>query len=192
LYTDLYYTCNACYEDATGYHGKPGWADQFGMLVEEPQLKSGYGVWIKAGNEDLTVTIAGQVRASATDCFSGDVGYNLLRLPYPVAINAGDSKIDWGLSAQAPAAWLDPEVDDECISNWYKDAPCLKIPKGTVDKLYTDLYYTSNACYEDATGYHGKPGWADQFGMLVSDATIPEGQGFWLVLKQAATITQTK
>ena len=191
-YRNLYYTSNACYEDGTGYHGKPGWADMEGMLVEAPQLKAGYGVWLVAGNEALTVTIAGQVKIAASDTFSGGVGYNLLRLPYPLAINAGDSKIDWGLTSQAPAAWVDPENDDFCITGWYNDAPCLKIPLGTVDQGYRNLYYTSNACYEDATGYHGKPGWADMEGMLVTDAVIPEGQGFWLVLQAAATVTHTK
>ena len=193
-YTDLYYSENACYEESTDvYKGKKGWADRDGMLVEAPLLKAGYGVWLVAGNEALTVTIAGQVKIAASDTFSGGVGYNLLRLPYPLAINAGDSKIDWGLTSQAPAAWVDPENDENCISGWYNDAPCLKIPHGTVDMGYTDLYYTSNACYEESPDvYKGKPGWADRDGMLVSDAVIPEGQGFWLVLKAAATVTHTK
>ena len=190
LYTDLYYSSNAC-DMSDGYKGKPGWADEMGILVKAPALLAGYGVWIKAGNEDVTVTIAGGVKAAAFDTFSGGVGYNLLRLPYPVTINAGDSNIDWGLTAQAPAAWVDPVNDDDCIPDWYKDAPCLKIPKGTVDKLYTDLYYTSNAC-DVSDGYKGKEGWADEMGILVKDANIPEGQGFWLVLKAATTITHTK
>ena len=193
-YLDVYYTSNACYEESPDvYKGKPGWADQDGMLVASPALRSGYGVWIKAGSEDLTVTISGQVKASATDSLTGGVGYNLLRLPYPVAINAGDSKIDWGLTGQAIAAWTNPEEDEACIPGWWQNAPCLKIPLGTVDQGYLDVYYTSNACYEESPDvYKGKPGWADQDGMLVTNATIPEGQGFWLVLKQAATITQAK
>jgi len=193
-YTDLYYTSNACYEESPDvYKGKQGWATVNGMLVEAPTLKPGYGVWIKAGNEAVTVTIAGGVKAAAFDTFTGGVGYNLLRLPYPVAINAGDEKIDWGLTSQAPAAWVDPEADDDCIPNWYENAPCLKIPQGTVNLGYTDLYYTSNACYEESKDvYKGKPGWATVNGMLVTDAVIPEGQGFWLVLKAAATVTHTK
>ena len=193
-YTDLYYTRNACYEVSPDvYAGKAGWATGDGMLVPDPALKSGYGVWIKAGNEALTVTIAGQVKATAVDTISGVTGYNLLRLPYPVAINAGDNKIDWGLTSQAPAAWVDPEKDEECISGWYVNAPCLKIPHGTVEKGYTDIYYTSNACYEESPDvYKGKAGWATGDGMLVTDAIIPEGQGFWLVLKAAATITVNK
>ena len=96
------------------------------------------------------------------------------------------------MTSQAPAAWVDPENDEYCISGWYNNAPCLKIPKGASALGYTDLYYTSNACYEDASGYHGKPGWADREGMLVTNAEIPEGQGFWLVLKAATTVTHTK
>ena len=193
-YRDLYYTCNACYEESTDvWKGKQGWADMSGMLVEAPALLAGYGVWIKAANEPVTVTIAGGVKASSADTFSGGAGYNLLRLPYPVTINAGDSNIDWGLTSQAPASWVDPENDDECITGWYTNAPCLKIPLGTVNQGYRDLYYTSNACYEESTDvWKGKPGWADMSGMLVTDANIPEGQGFWLVLKAAATVTHTK
>ena len=193
-YTDLYYTRNACYEESKDvYKGKPGWATMEGMLVEAPALLPGYGVWIKAAGEPVTVTIAGQVKAASSDTFSGGIGYNLLRLPYPVRINAGDSKIDWGLTSQAPAAWVDPENDDDCISGWYVNAPCLKIPQGASALGYTDLYYSSNACYEESKDvYKGKPGWATMEGMLVTNAEIPEGQGFWLVLKAAATVTHTK
>ena len=100
-YQDLYYTSNACYEESPDvYKGKRGWATMNGMLVANPQLKSGYGVWIKAGNEALTVTISGQVKDAAFDTFSGGVGYNLLRLPYPVTINASDSKIESGVTAE--------------------------------------------------------------------------------------------
>lgn len=190
-YQDLYYTSNAC--DLTdGYKGKRGWANELGYLVKAPTLRPGYGVWIKAGdNEDVTVTINGQVKAAASDTFTGGAGYNLMRLPYPVALNAGDSKIDWNLSSQAVASWNDPEEDDDCLPDWFKTAPCLKIPLGTVDKGYRDLYYSSNAC--DLTdGYKGKPGWANELGFLVKDAVIPEGQGFWLVLPAATTATQTK
>ena len=190
-YTDLYYTSNACdLED--GYKGKRGWANELGYLVKAPLLRNGYGVWIKAGAlEDVTVTINGQVKAAASDSFTGGAGYNLLRLPYPVALNAGDSKIDWNLASVAPASWVDPEEDDDCIQNWFQNAPCLKIPKGTVDMGYTDLYYSSNACDLD-DGYKGKPGWANELGFLVKNAVIPEGQGFWLVLPAATTVTQTK
>ena len=189
-YTDLYYSSNACDLD-DGYKGKRGWANKQGYLVVAPALKSGYGVWIKAGSEDLIVTIAGQVKAASSDTVSGVAGYNLLRLPYPVAINAGDSKIDWNLSGTAPVSWVDPENDDDCIPDWYTTAPCIKIPKGTVELGYTDLYYSSNACDLD-DGYKGKAGWANKQGYLVKNATIPEGQGFWLVLPSATTITVNK
>ena len=189
-YTDLYYSSNAA-DEADGYKGKPGWANKQGMLVKNTALRSGYGVWIQAGNEDVTVTIAGQVKAAASDSFTGGVGYNLMRLPYPVTINAGDSKINWNLTSQAVASWVDPENDDDCIPNWYENAPCLKIPKGTVDMGYTDLYYSNNAA-DEADGYKGKPGWAKKQGMLVKNVNIPEGQGFWLVLPAATTATQTK
>jgi len=188
-YTDLYYAEDACDED-DGYALKPGWADQFGMLVKAPALLSGYGVWLVAGSENLTVTIAGQVKAATSDTISGGAGYNLMRLPYPVAINAGDGKLDWNLSAQAGQAWESADAE-ECIPNWFATAPHLMIPKGTVDVGYTDLYYAQDACDED-DGYALKPGWADQFGMLVKDAVIPEGMGFWLVLPSATTATVTK
>ena len=189
LYTDLYYAEDAC-DESDGYALKPGWADQYGMLVKAPALLAGYGVWIKAGSEDVTVTISGQVKASASDTISAGAGYNLMRLPYPVAINTGDSKINWNLSSQAGQAWESPDAP-ECIPNWYETAPCLKIPKGTVDKLYTDLYYAQDAC-DESDGYALKPGWADQYGMLVKDAVIPEGMGFWLKLPAATTATVTK
>ena len=92
---------------------------------------------------------------------------------------------------KAVASWVDPENDDDCIPNWFQNAPCLKIPLGTVDKGYRDLYYSSNACDVD-DGYKGKEGWADEMGILVKTATIPEGQGFWLKLPASATATQTK
>ena len=188
-YRDLYYAQDACDED-DNYALKPGWADELGMLVKAPTLRSGYGVWIKAGSENLTVTIAGQVKSASSASISGAAGYNLMRLPYPVAINAGDSKLDWNLSAQAGQAWESADAE-ECIPNWFANAPCLKIPYGTVDQGYRDLYYAQDACDED-DDYALKPGWADELGMLVKNATIPEGVGFWLKLPAAATATQTK
>ena len=188
-YRDLYYAEDACDAD-DNYALKPGWADQFGMLVKAPALLSGYGVWLVAGSEALTVTIAGQVKAAASDAITGGAGYNLMRLPYPVAINAGDSKINWNLSSQAGQAWESPDAP-ECIPNWFATAPCLKIPYGTVDQGYRDLYYAQDACDAD-DNYALKPGWADQFGMLVKNAVIPEGMGFWLVLPAANTATVTK
>ena len=188
-YTDLYYASDAS-DESDGYALKPGWADRYGMLVKAPALLSGYGVWLVAGDEDLTVTISGQVKADATATISGGAGYNLLRLPYPVALNAGDAKMDWGLSAQAGQAWESADAE-ECIPNWFENAPHLMIPKGTVDMGYTDLYYAKDAS-DESDGYALKPGWADRYGMLVKNAVIPEGQGFWLTLPAAATATQTK
>ena len=187
-YSDYYYSINACDED-DDYKGKPGWANEYGMLQKNVQLKPGYGVWIVAGKEDVEITIAGCVKEASSDSFSGGVGYNLLRLPFPVTINAGDASIDWGFGASAPASWVDPEMDDDCIPDWYKDAPCIKIPIGTVDKGYVDLYYSSNACDED-DDYKGKPGWANEYGMLQKNVTIPAGVGFWLVAPKAFTATQ--
>ena len=188
-YTDLYYAEDAC-DESDNYALKPGWADQYGMLVKAPALLSGYGVWLVAGNAALTVTISGQVKAAASDTITGGAGYNLMRLPYPVSINAGDSKLNWNLSSQAGQAWESPDAP-ECIPNWYTTAPCLKVPKGTVDMGYTDLYYAQDAC-DESDNYALKPGWADQYGMLVKNAVIPEGMGFWLVLPTASTATVTK
>jgi hypothetical protein len=187
LYTDLYYASDA-YDMDDGQFYKD-WATEDGIRVKNVSLRAGYGVWIKAGNEDLTVTISGQVKASASDTFSGEAGYNLMRLPYPVALNAADSKINWGLSTQAIQAWASPD-DEECISGWFANAPCIKIPKGTVDKLYTDLYYAKDAYDLDDGNFY--EGWATEDGIRVKDAVIPVGMGFWLVATDNFTATQTK
>ena len=185
-YTDLYYAEDAC-DESDNYALKPGWADRYGMLVKTPALRSGYGVWFVAGSEDLTVTIAGQVKAADSATISAGAGYNLVKLPYPVALNADDAKINWNLSAMAGQAWESADAP-ECIPNWFANAPCIKIPKGTVDKGYTDLYYAKDAC-DESDNYALKPGWADRYGMLVKNVTIPEGMGFWFVAP--ATVSST-
>ena len=91
---------------------------------------------------------------------------------------------------KAGKAWASA-TDETCIPNWFANAPCIKIPKGTVDKGYTDLYYAKDACDAD-DDWALKPGWADESGMMVKNVTIPEGMGFWFVAKDAVTSTVTK
>ncbi len=182
-YRDLYYTSKA-WDDDLGF--VEGWADVNGFYVASATMLNGYGVWLVAGNTDMTVTIKGEVKGAASDTITAATGYNMLKLPYPVALNAGSSKIDWNLTGVA--AWV-TEDDESCISGWYTTAPCLKIPLGTVDKAYRDLYYSSKA-WDDDLGF--VEGWADVNGFYVTDAVIPEGMAFWLVVPTATTSTITK
>ena len=186
-YTDLYYAKDAYdMDDGLFYED---WASEDGIRVKDVTLLAGHAVWIKAGTVDMTVTIAGQVKESASDTFSGAAGYNMLRLPFPVSINAGSDKINWGLTTQAIQAWANPD-DENCIPEWFKTAPCLKIPKGTVDMGYTDVYYAKDAYdLDDGKFYEG---WASEDGIRIKDAVIPEGLGFWLVGTANFTVTHTK
>ena len=185
LYRDLYWTQNA-WNDAAGEFVE-GWADAGGDYVASAEMLSGYGVWMVAGSEDLTVTIKGEVKGAASATFSAATGYNMMKLPYPVSLNAGDSKIDWNLTGVK--AW-ESEESEECIAGWYATAPCIKIPNGTADQLYRDLYYSSNA-WNDAAGEFVE-GWADAGGDYVSNAVIPEGMAFWFVVPSPVTSTVTK
>ncbi len=183
MYKDLYYTQNA-WDDDLGY--TEGWADADGFLVTTANMLSGYGVWLVAGTNDLVVTINGEVKGVASDTISAATGYNMLKLPFPVALNAADAKINWNLTSLAVAAW---DANEELMSNWTASAPALKIPLGTVDQMYKDLFYCSNA-WDDDLGY--TEGWADSDGFLVTNAVIPEGQSFWFVVPSAVTATVTK
>lgn len=184
-YQNLYW-CRDAYDDPTGTF-IAGWADKDGAYVASANMLKGYGVWLVAGADDLTVTVQGEVSGLASDTISAATGYNMLKLPFPVALNAGDSKINWNLTGVK--AWAS-EDDDECIPGWYADAPCLKIPLGTVDKAYQNLYWCLDA-YDDPTGTF-IAGWADKDGAYVSNAVIPEGMAFWLVVPSPVTSTITK
>ncbi len=184
-YRDLYWTQNA-WNDAAGEFVE-GWADATGGYVATQEMLSGYGVWLVAGTNDMTVTIKGEVKGTASDTISAATGWNMLKLPYPLALNAGSSKIDWNLTGVK--AW-ESEDDEDCIPGWYATAPCIKIPLGTTTDGYRDLYYSSNA-WNDAAGEFVE-GWADATGGYVSDAEIPEGQAFWFVVTEPVTSTITK
>lgn len=188
-YTDVYYAKDAYDMDDGNFY--EDWATGDGIRVKDISLLSGHAVWIKAGISNVTVTISGQVKDVSSDTFSGTAGYNMLRLPFPVSINAADSKINWGLTSQAPQAWASPD-DEECIPGWYANAPCLKIPKGTASVGYTDVYYAKDAYDLDDGNFY--EGWATGDGIRVtgSTLTIPEGLGFWLVGKDNFTVTHTK
>ena len=185
-YRNLYYTANA-WDDDNGCYTN-GWADMYGFLVTDATMLSDYGVWLVAGTADLTVTIKGEVKAAASGTISGATGYNMLKLPFPVALNAVGGKIDWNLSGKGVAAW--DEAADEGIDGWTATAPALKIPYGTVNMGYRNLYYSSNA-WDDDNGEYVE-GWADMYGFLATDAVIPEGQAFWFVVPSATTATVTK
>ena len=187
-YQNLYYTANAWDDDHSDY--VPGWADADGFLVTDAQISmlNGYGVWFVAGASNLTVTIKGEVKSGASDTITGDVGWNMLKLPYPVSINALSSKINWNVTGKGVAAW--DENEDE-IEGWTADAITIKIPLGTTKDGYQNIYYSSNAWDDDKGDY--VEGWADADGFLVTDAVIPEGQAFWFVLPSApVTSTVTK
>ena len=184
-YQDLYWTQNAYSNDLGDF--VEGWADTEGYLVTEATMLKGYGVWLVAGDADMIVTINGEVKGAASDTISAATGYNMLKLPYPVALNAGDSKINWNLTGAK--AWNSIE-DPECITGWTATAPTIKIPYGTVDKAYLDLYYSTNAYSNDLGDF--VVGWADSEGYFVSDAIIPEGMAFWLVVPAPVTSTVTK
>ena len=184
-YRDLYWTQNAWDDDAGDF--VEGWADATGGYVAAAPMLKGYGVWLVAGNEDLTVTIDGEVLGSASDTISAATGWNMLKLPFPVALNAGASKINWNLTGVK--AWESAD-DDDCIPGWYATAPALKIPLGTALEGYRDLYYSSNAWNESIGDF--VEGWADATGGYISDATIPEGQAFWFIAPSPVTSTITK
>ena len=184
-YLDLYWCQNAYSESAGEFVA--GWADKDGFYVDSATMLDGYGVWLVAGSADMTVTINGEVKSDASDTISAGAGYNMLKLPYPVALNADSEKIDWNLTGVK--AWN--SIDDpECISGWTATAPAIKIPNGTVNMGYLDLFYSSNAYSESAGDF--VVGWADKDGFYVADAVIKEGMAFWLVVPSATTSTITK
>ena len=182
-YRELYWTQNA-WDDDLGF--VEGWADADGVYIATAPMLKGYGVWLVAGDTDMTVTIDGEVLGAASDTISAGTGYNMLKLPFPVALNAGDSKINWNLTGVK--AWNSAD-DDDCIPGWYATAPNLKIPLGTVDKAYRELFYSSNA-WDDDLGF--VEGWADADGVYVPNAVIPEGMAFWLVVPSAVTATVSR
>ena len=190
-YTDLYYSSNAYDNDAEEF--VVGWADQDGVYVKDAEVAflSGHALWVQNQTEiPVTVQVSGQVKSSANDQLSFSIGYNLMKLPYPVALNAGASKIAWGITTEnAPKAWNSME-DEFCITDWYKSAIHIMIPKGVVSEGYIDLYYTQNAY--DNVKEEFVAGWADQDGVYVTDAVIPEGFGFWIQTPVAFTATVTK
>ena len=184
-YRDLYWTQNAWNDAAEEF--VEGWADADGAYIASAEMLDGYGVWLVAGETDMTVTIDGEVLGDASDTISAATGYNMLKLPFPVSLNAGSSKIDWNLTGVK--AWNSAD-DEDCIPGWYATAPCLKIPYGTADQAYRDLYYSSNAWNDAAEEF--VEGWADADGAYISNAEIPEGQAFWLVVQSPVTSTISK
>ena len=179
---DTYYYLTDGWFDDNGKDGyKPGWSDDWGVLVDD-ELIPAIAHWLRSTPGNAVANVAGAVPDEASVDVSCPVVFALRAnaFPMPITLNS---------TTMTSADIVGVMYDD---NNVFKTtAPQLQVPNPTTGG-YDTYYYLTDGWYDDNGSDGYKPGWCDDWGVLV-DTTIPVAQGFWTKgVTGAFTLTFTK
>ena len=169
-YDTYYYVKNAWVDADTSVEG---WANEWGVYVDLA-LTPGTAVWVKTPNGAAGSTASGAVATEVATVSVTKDKFTLLGNAFPVAVTLNGKQMTiTGLEGG--------EVD---FSN--PDAFLLSSPQLLIQSAggYDTYYYVKNAWVDADTSVEG---WANEWGLYVSDIIIPAGRGFWL--KAATDVT---
>ena len=173
---DSYYYISDATDDQDVELGYDCWADIYGYeLTDTDKLVMGSGFWFKSPTAG-TITVAGEVKANANAVVAFPANkYAIISNPFPKAFSLADV--------------VTTGVKPGTYDSDFEGASQIQVMNAAGG--YDSFYYISDAT--DATDeYVNYDCWADIYGYILEEDTVPAGASFWIKANGAGTMGFTK
>ena len=184
------------------YYSK-AWGDPTGTLVTEVNVDVGDSVWYYNVSTASELTLAGEVNNTSSFAIPCGAGLTMIAKPYPKALNFSDMSF----ATLTPAASMDDSVllmvmgGSGAYSFYYyladafdNDTFSAEFDWDAWEALMEEDEDAAAEMYDTAAAdpkYHSA-GWADPTGVLIAGEAAPVGNGFWIQMPSADTVTIVK